>query len=501
MSIHCINTIMMSRIQLHADDNVALLLEPFGNIPAMHKVAVQSISKGQAIVKYGQIIGQASIEISAGDHVHTHNCEMPGERNAMVDNAANPAGVFVPADERATFRGFRRGDGRVGTRNYVGILTSVNCSATVSQQIAQQVTASGFLAEFQNVDGVVALTHGSGCGMHSKGEAFDLLKRTLDGYVNHPNFGGVLVVGLGCEVFQLENIVQRSGTRPEGQFRTLGIQESGGTRSAIESGVGIVRELVTEANRGERELVPASELVLALQCGGSDAYSAITANPALGVATDLAIQHGGSAILSETPEIYGAEHLLLARAASSRVRDSLLERIAWWEDYAAVNGGSLNSNPSPGNLAGGISTILEKSLGAQAKGGSTSLNAVLKYAERLTTSGLNFMDSPGYDPVSVTGQVASGANVVLFTTGRGSAFGFKPVPSIKLATNTALFERMSEDMDINCGSIATGDESLQDCGHRIFREILDVASGKMSSSEMLGYGDNEFTPWQLGGVY
>ena len=497
----------MDTLKLHADDNVAVALKPLAkgdrienvtvtaDIPAMHKVAVRAIARGERIIKYRQPVGLASQDIAAGEHVHSHNCEMLHERQEST-----PGSRFQPTDyfakgEEATFDGYRRDDGRVGTRNYIGVVTSVNCSATVAKQIAAQAERSSLVDRFENIDGVVAITHGSGCGMQSSGEGFELLRRTLDGYIRHPNFGGVLVVGLGCEVMQLGKLDDGPGVRK------LGIQDAGGTRAAIEKGLELVGQLAAAANQVKREQTPASELTLALQCGGSDAYSGITANPALGAAADLLVRHGGSAILSETPEIYGAEHLLIERARSPEVAQDLIDRVDWWRDYAEKNGGTLDSNPSPGNLAGGITTILEKSLGAQAKGGCSSLNAVIRYGQKLTEKGLNFMDSPGFDPAAVTGQVASGANVICFTTGRGSAFGFKPVPSIKLATNSALFEKMTDDMDINCGTIVDDAESVADCGRRIFDEILEIASGRRTHSEELGYGDYEFTPWQLGAVY
>lgn len=497
----------MKTLQLHTDDNVAVALKALAkgdrvgdvtvadDIPAMHKVAVRGITRGERIVKYRQPVGLASKDIAAGEHVHSHNCEMLHERQESTPGSRFQPTDLVAPEKRATFAGYRRDDGRAGTRNYIGIVTSVNCSATVAKQIAAQAERSGLVDRFDNVDGVVAITHGSGCGMQSSGEGFELLRRTLDGYIRHPNFGGVLVIGLGCEVMQLGKLDDGPGVRK------LGIQEAGGTRAAIEKGLALVEELAAAANRCRREPTPASELTLALQCGGSDAYSGITANPALGAAADLLVRHGGSAILSETPEIYGAEHLLIERARSPEVAHDLIERVDWWREYAEKNGGTLDSNPSPGNLAGGITTILEKSLGAQAKGGSSSLNAVIRYGQTLTEKGLNFMDSPGFDPAAVTGQVASGANIICFTTGRGSAFGFKPVPSIKLATNSALFEKMPDDMDINCGTIVDDAESVAECGQRIFDEILEVASGRRTHSEELGYGDYEFTPWQLGAVY
>ena len=502
---------MSSLVHLHTKDNVALTLEmlPEGTVAegditatttilARHKIATKPIPAGAIIYKYGHPIGQASSDIAVGDHVHTHNCEMLASRDETSDTSNIAPIKAAPTDEQATFQGYKRPGGKVGTRNFIGIITTVNCSATVAKQITRKIERSGYLDNLTNVDGLVAITHGTGCGMQSSGEAFEILQRTLSGYIDHPNFGGVLVIGLGCEVMQLEKLSSEDDQRI---VKKLNIQKAGGTTKAIAEGISIVKGMAEEVNNLERSTQSASHLTIALQCGGSDAYSAISANPALGIAADTLVKNGGSAILSETPEIYGAEHLLLARAASEDVAQALKDRIKWWEDYAAMHGATLNSNPSPGNLAGGITTILEKSLGAQAKGGSTPLNAVLRYGEKRTVAGLNFMDSPGYDPVSVTGQVASGANIVLFTTGRGSAFGFKPVPSIKLATNTALFEHMPEDMDINCGGVLTKDETLEECGVRIFNEILAVASGETTSSEHLDYGDNEFTPWQLGGTF
>ena len=468
-------------------------------IPFGHKIAARPIALGEPVVKFGQIIGFASKPIAPGDWVHEHNVEMHDfARDYRFAEAARPQNV-LPVEEQATFQGFRRANGRAGTRNYVGILTSVNCSASVARFMAEAATRSGMLEEFGNVDGVVSFTHGTGCGMAGSGEGFELLKRTQWGYSANPNLGGVLLVGLGCEVFQIGRMKQLYGIEESETFRTMTIQDSGGTKKTIEQGLERIREMLVVANRAERETIPASELTLALQCGGSDGYSGITANPALGVAADILVRNGGTAILSETPEIYGAEHLLTRRAKNREVGEKLVERIRWWEDYTARNGGEMNNNPSPGNKAGGLTTILEKSLGAAAKGGSTSLNAVYEYAEPVTEKGFVFMDTPGYDPVSVTGQVAGGANIVCFTTGRGSAYGCKPAPSIKLATNTPMYERMREDMDINCGDILDG-VSVREKGEEIFREILAVASGKRTKSEDLGYGDSEFVPWQIGAV-
>ncbi len=470
-------------------------------VPAGHKVALREIRQGEQVRKYGQVIGVATSNIAAGEHVHTHNLAFAEfERDyAFGIDAKGPQAA--PPGPPATFSGIVRPDGRVATRNYLGVLTSVNCSATVARMIANQFQeGSELLAAYPNLDGVVALTHGSGCGMAGFGEGFDLLRRTLSGYARHPNFAGLLVLGLGCEVNQVRSLTEGFDLPSSTPFLSMTIQEMGGTRATVREATARLRDLAEEANKAERSPVPASELVLGLECGGSDGYSGITANPALGVAADLLVQHGGTAVLGETPEIYGAEHLLTRRATSREVGERLVERIRWWEDYVKRCGASLDNNPAPGNKEGGLTTILEKSLGAVAKGGSQDLSGVYEYAEPITAKGFVFMDTPGYDPVSVTGMVAGGANVVCFTTGRGSVFGSKPAPCLKLATNSSTYERMSEDMDVNCGAIVDGTTSVEACGREIFELVLAVASGQRSKSEDLGFGDEEFTPWQLGAV-
>jgi len=468
-----------------------------GHVPAGHKIATAAIAKGAAVRKYNQIIGFATADIAPGEHVHTHNLAMGNfARDYAFCADARPT-AFVPESGRATFQGIRRSDGRVATRNYLGILTSVNCSATAAKLIADQFRG-GALADFPNVDGVVALGHGTGCGMASEGEAMDVLRRTIAGYARHANFAGVLIVGLGCEANQIGGLMAAEQLAAGPFLQAMTIQETGGTAKTVREGVARLREMLPEANRVRRETVPASHLTLALQCGGSDGYSGITANPALGAAVDLLVRHGGTAVLSETPEIYGAEHLLTRRAQSRAVGEALVERIRWWEEYTAKTGGEMNNNPSPGNKAGGLTTILEKSLGAVAKGGTTNLVAVYRYAEPITAKGFVFMDTPGYDPVSATGQVAGGANLICFTTGRGSVFGCKPAPSLKLATNTPLYRRMTDDMDIDCGPIAEGEATVPEIGHKIFDLILATASGQRTKSEELGIGEEEFTPWQLG---
>ncbi|MDX7950939.1 altronate dehydratase family protein [Lichenihabitans sp. Uapishka_5] len=466
-------------------------------IPKGHKMAVAPIAAGGPILKFGQIIGFASAPIAPGDWVHEHNVLMQDfSRDYQFSEGARNEAV-LPVEQQATFQGFRRASGRAGTRNYVAILTSVNCSATVARFIAREVERQGLLRDYPNIDGVIALVHGTGCGMAAKGMGFEALKRTQWGYASNPNIAGVLLVGLGCEVFQIGRMKAEYGLVEGDTFRTMTIQETGGTRRTVEAGLTALKDMLPAANRVVRETIPASELMLALQCGGSDGYSGITANPALGVASDILVRHGGTTILSETPEIYGAEHLLTRRAATRDIGEKLVGMIKWWEDYTARVGGEMNNNPSPGNKAGGLTTILEKSLGAAAKGGTATLSGVYHYAEPVTAKGFTFMDTPGYDPVSATGQVAGGANILCFTTGRGSAYGCKPTPSIKLATNSDTFRRMEEDMDINCGDVLDG-VSLEAKGQEIFDTILRVASGAPSKSETLGYGDAEFVPWQIG---
>jgi altronate hydrolase len=468
--------------------------------PKGHKMSVRAIATGEPVIKFGQIIGFATADIRPGEHVHTHNCGVHDfARDYHFAEAAEPEHV-LPVEERLTFEGYRRKNGKVGTRNYIGVLTSVNCSASVARFIADQVNRSGILADYPGIDGVVPFVHGTGCGMAGKGsEGFAVMQRTEWGYATHPNIGAALMVGLGCEVMQIPGIMDEYGLKDSDTFHSMTIQATGGTRKSIERGVAQIREMLPDVARVKREAVPVSEIMLALQCGGSDGYSGITANPALGYAADLLVEQGGTAVLCETPEIYGAEHLLTRRAATHEIGEKLVGIIRWWEDYTARNKGEMNNNPSPGNKAGGLTTILEKSLGAAAKGGTTTLRGVFHYAEPITTRGFVFMDSPGYDPVGVTGQVASGCNVIAFTTGRGSAFGYKPAPSIKLATNTDMYRQMTEDMDINCGDILDG-VSIEAKGREILAKVIAVASGEKSKSEELGYGDNEFVPWQIGAV-
>ena len=498
-------------IRLHADDGVLIarstLLEGVEvapgvltsqRIPAGHKVAIRSVAAGEPVRRYGQIIGFATQPIAPGQHVHVHNIAMGDfAKDYAWSVDARPTAM---ANERRIFMGYKRPDGRVATRNYIGILTSVNCSAHTANLIADQFKRNPFagtdpLSDYPNVDGVVALTHKTGCGM-TDGEPLRLLRRTLAGYARHVNFSHIIVIGLGCEVNQIGGLIEEQ--RLADRVRNMDIQEMGGIRKTVEAGVAFVREVLAESNATHREAAPLSELTIALQCGGSDGYSGVSANPALGAASDLVVRHGGAVILSETPETYGAEHLLTRRAVNQEVGEKLVGLMRWWEAYCEREGAEMNANPSPGNKAGGLTTILEKSLGAMAKAGSTNLVDVVRYAEPVTARGFVFMDTPGYDPVAATGQVAGGANLVCFTTGRGSVFGCKPAPSIKLATNTLMYRRMEEDMDINCGTILDGEETVEACGARIFDQIIRVASGERTKSEGFDAGQAEFAPWVLG---
>ena len=462
-----------------------------------HKIALCTVKAGEPVTKYGQFIGIASADIAAGAHVHTHNVNFESTSQTYEFSTAVRDVAMVDDTKRATFEGFRRENGKVGTRNYIAIITSVNCSATAARMIADYFTPAE-LADYPNVDGVVAFVHGTGCGMADSGDGFDALQRVMWGYARHPNHAGVLMVGLGCEMNQIDWLLEAYGLERGPRFQTMNIQDVAGLRRTIETGISKVKDMLPAADKSVRETCPASELMVALQCGGSDAWSGITANPALGYACDLLVAQGGTGVLAETPEIYGAEHLLTRRAATPEIGRKLLERINWWQDYVDRNNGSLDNNPSPGNKKGGLTTILEKSLGAAAKGGTSPLNGVYKYAEPVTARGFTFMDSPGYDPVSVTGQIASGCNLVTFTTGRGSAFGSKPAPTLKIATNSELAARMPEDMDINAGRILSGEASVEQVGEEIFQAWLRIASGEGSFSENQGLGDHEFVPWQIG---
>ena len=497
-------------IRLNSADNVIIALKDIGSatvvdgltlkdpIPRGHKIASEAIAKGANVLRYGQIIGAATIDIPAGSHIHTHNLAMAAH---TADYAYSTDIRPLPVVEKGrTFDGYRRANGRVGTRNYLGVLTSVNCSGSVAKFICEAVERDGWLKHFPNVDGVVPIVHGTGCGMSNHDEGYATLYRTLQGYAQNPNFGGILLLGLGCEVLQLPDLVGKGRLKEDASLRLMTIQQTGGTRRSVEAGVAALKDMAAIANQIQRQPCSVDQLMIGMQCGGSDGYSGITANPALGYASDLLVAHGGTTILSETPEIYGAEHLLTRRAVTPEVGAKIVERIKWWEDYTARLGGEMDNNPSPGNKKGGLTTILEKSLGAVAKGGTAPLTQVYKFAEPITEHGFVYMDSPGYDPCSVTGQIASGANLICFTTGRGSVSGYKPTPCIKLATNSEMYRHMSEDMDINCGDIISEGVSVEAKGREIFEMWIAVASGKKTMSEELGFGGAEFVPWAMGAV-
>ena len=499
-------------IRLHPNDNVvvARIDVPIGTavpsenftsrsqVPAGYKIAARKILKGDPILKYSVTVGFANTDIEPGTMVHSHNTEFREfDRDYAHASEFKPV-LMVPEAERATFQGYVRPNGKVGTRNFIGILSTVNCSATVVHKIAEWFTPER-LAEYPHVDGVVAFSHSIGCGMEMTGEPMQLLRRTMAGYIRHPNIAAAMVIGLGCERNQLKGLMEQEELVNSPHLHTFIMQENGGTRKTIAEGIEAVKALLPKANESQRSTVSASHLSVGLQCGGSDGFSSITANPALGAAVDILVRHGGTGILSETPEIYGVEHTLTRRAASRAVGEKLIERIRWWKDeYSVGRDVQINGQVSPGNQVGGLANIFEKSLGSSMKGGTGPLMEVYKYAEPVNSKGFVFMDTPGFDPVSATGQIAGGANLIAFTTGRGSMFGSKPAPCIKLATNTPMFKRLEEDMDINCGEILDGTVTLQEMGQRIFELFLRTASGEASKSELLGLGDHEFVPWQIG---
>lgn len=502
-----------SLIRLHPKDNVLIAREPLtigtellidgasrrirAQVPAGHKIAARRIALGEVVLKYDTPIGITTKDIEPGEHLHTHNIAIADfQHQHDFGRDARPVD-YLPLSERASFNGIVRSDGRVATRNFIGVLSSVNCSATAIRRIADWFTPDR-LADFPNVDGVVAFPQTTGCGMSSPSLHFDVLRRTLAGYANHPNLAGVLIVGLGCERNQVADLVASQGLTLGTRLHTLVMQEEGGTRATIEAGVSAIKDMLPAANAVKRIPVSASHIKVGLECGGSDGFSGITANPALGAAMDILVRHGGTAILSETPEIHGVEHMLTRRAVSREVGEKLLARLAWWEEYTRGQNGQFNGVVAPGNQQGGLANIFEKSLGSAMKGGTSPLQQVYQYAEPISEPGFVFMDSPGYDPCAVTGQIASGANLICFTTGRGSMFGSKPAPTIKLATNTPMFKRLEEDMDINCGIILDGEVDVQGMGKLIFEHILRTASGEKTKSELLGLGDSEFVPWHLG---
>lgn len=495
-------------VRLHASDNVAVarvslapgqVIRPGGDavtvrelIPAGHKVALTAIPAGEPVRRYGEVIGRARIPIETGAHVHTRNLafeEIAFDYEFPTVDRPLP----IPPREMPVFLGYSREDGRAGTRNYIAVVAASNCAAHTVSRIAASYAGAALPP---NVDGVVAFPHGEGCG-HSIGPDTEQLQRTLAGVLAHPNVSSALIVGLGCETNQISHYL---GSEAPAGSRIAGftLQESGGTRSTVEAARRQISVFLDQASAETRVELPVSKLVVGLNCGGSDSFSGITANPALGYCSDLLAALGATAVLAETPEIVGAEHLLVRRARSRAVAERLLAMIAKYKGYLNRFGGSFDDNPSPGNKEGGLTNIVEKSLGAVTKGGTTFVNEVVDYAERVHGPGLVFMNTPGYDPVSLTGLAAGGANLIAFTTGRGSAIGFPTIPVLKIATNSNTFHRIRDNMDINAGQIADGAMTVEGLGRMIFDELVRIASGKRTASERAGH--QEFVPWRIGPV-
>jgi len=496
-----------SALRLHPSDNVAVARLPISAgtplaidgvsvvtrdaIPAGHKLALRAIAAGETVLRYGQAIGRASEAIAAGCHVHSHNLSFTEPDHAYefpAEEAAFPARRSQP-----TFLGYRRQDGRVGTRNYIAVVAASNCAAHTAESIARGYENDALP---EGVDGVVAFPHGEGCG-HAFGPDVDQLRRTLAGVLDHPNVAGAVILGLGCEVNQIEHYLG-SGAPRNARLIGLTVQGSGGTAATIGAARREIAALLERVAAEKRTEAPASSLVVGLNCGGSDSFSGITANPALGYCSDLLAEIGATAVLAETPEIVGAEHFLIGRARNRQVAEKLIACIQDYKQYLNRFAGSFNDNPSPGNKEGGLSNIVEKSLGAVAKGGTSRLIDVYQYAERVTAPGFVFMNTPGYDPVSLTGLAAGGCNLIAFTTGRGSAIGFPTIPVLKIASNSSTFRRMSGNMDVNAGRIADGENSVRAVGREIFDLLLEVASGRRTCAERLGH--REFVPWRIGPV-
>ncbi|GAB4226976.1 MAG: altronate dehydratase family protein [Kiloniellaceae bacterium] len=492
------DNVVVARVELPAGSAIESEgVTTLQDVPLGHKIATRAIAKGAPVLKYNTIIGFAGEDIEPGTWMHSHNVLMDDlQKDYRFAEDYRPT-ELLPPGERASFQGIRRPDGRVGTRNYIGVFITVNCSATVARRIAGYFDEER-LADYPNVDGVVPFVHEQGCGMEMTGEPMDLLRRTLAGYIRHPNVAGGLVCSLGCERNNLARFFEEQSLATGKMLKTVTMQQAGGTAAAIEEGKALVREMLAEANAVRRETCPAEHITVGLQCGGSDGFSGLSANPALGKAVDILVRHGGTAILSETPELYGVEHTLTARARTPEIGRRFVERFDWWLEYNRGRDTQINGRVSPGNNAGGLANIIEKALGGAKKGGSTGINEVYRYAEPVTEHGLVIMDTPGYDPVSATGQIAGGANLICFTTGRGSCFGSFPAPTVKLASNTPMYERMTGDMDVNCGAVIDGTASLEQMGEAIFAKLLEVASGGKSKSEALGVGEDEFVPWPIG---
>ncbi len=465
-----------------------------------HKIALRPIASGSVVHKYGEIIGKATMDISPGDWVHTQNV-IPDFSGKNYEYATlTPVTEYFTPEEAGEFMGYLRENGDVGTRNYIAVIATSNCSSHVASEIAYQLRNVG--PDTHGVDGVVAIPHQEGCG-HSQGEDTWQLERTIAGMIFHPNVGAVLMVSLGCEVNQISKYIDTSQLGQQ-HFRKgklivgLEMQSSGGTRQTIASGVAQVEGLIKHCRQMERTPQPMGKVLLGTNCGGSDAFSGVSANPSLGYASDLLVRSGGTSVLAEIPECMGAEHLLTRRAVDESTGRKVIDVMEWYHGYLRRFGGGWDDNPSPGNKAGGISNVTEKSLGAVAKGGTTALTGVFAYAERVNRSGFVLMNTPGYDPVSLTGIAAGGANMICFTTGRGSGIGFPVAPVIKISSNSRIARAMEDNIDINAGVVVDGEGTIQEVGRKIFETIRRVASGERTKSELLGH--KEFVPWRIGPV-
>lgn len=498
-------------IRLHPDDNVVVARVdiPAGteipeegfvtknDIPAGHKVACVDIEADGKVVKFATPICLSARPIAAGEHVHKHNVHTEPLEKDYAFCSEYKETELVPEDERIKFNGFVRESGKVGTRNYIGIFTTVLCCAGVAKGIADYFSKE-VMKQYPNVDGVIPFIVDTGCGMEQSGAPMDILRRCTGNYIKHPNIGAALIVGLGCERNNIDAFMQQEGIVETDRIKRFVIQEHHGSVQSIKDGIEIVKEFLEIANKDEREPASIEHLMVALQCGGSDGFSVISANPALGVAMDKLVKNGGTCVLAETTEIYGGEHILTRNAATPELAQKIIDIMDWWKDYSVGHAVQFTGNTVPGNIKGGLTSTAEKALGVVQKGGSTGLVDVVDYAFPVTKHGFNYMDTPARDSVSMTGEISGGCNICVFTTGRGTCIGTYPSPTIKLCSNTPAFNNMKDDMDINCGTIVDGEKTLAEVGEEIFDYILEVANGKYPKSEELGYGVDEFKPWQFG---
>jgi altronate hydrolase len=500
-------------IVVNPDDNVAVVKKqtPDGltlilsnkefvtvpiSVPPGHRFATRDIPAHEFVRQYGQPIG-TSMGIEKGEWITHENMtdEVPVVRN-LPDDLHTPAPDYFPTSDLETFFGFRRPDGRVGTRNFLLIVPTSMCASHEATQISMMAEFMHYSRErYPNVDGVVAIPHNKGCGCQD-GSTLDVMMRTLSNYADHPNVGGVVLIDLGCEKTNL-SFVEKYLTKRERPIQKpvfkIGIQDVGGTQEAIEIGLREVEKMLPEINKCVREEFPISELVLGVKCGSSDGFSGISANPALGYCSDLLVRSGGTVLLTEVPEFCGAEHILANRAKDSATGRKIYAMVDWYKEYASKFGAVLNQNPSTGNKAGGLLNITIKSLGAIVKAGTTRIEDCIEYAETPKVRGINLMQGPGYDQESTPGLVASGATVVVFTTGNGTTIGNAITPVIKLASNNRIFEKMSRDLDISAGNVIDGTESIQDVGGRLFEHVRDVASGEIrTKAEILKHREFQF---------